>query len=171
MGYTGVGLNQARAHVHLELNLMVTHQFRRMARRDVLKTSRTTTDFITASISPASISRGFTWLCAKDPALTIPEFIRREKTSYKVHIPEIRLLRVAEKLSLDGRVSGRIGNRILGSLIHALLVPIKIEPSEKHVVHPELTYIEKTKIDPLLLTQRHVTGQGKKPASPSPAGA
>src|SRR5881275_2723398 len=27
MGYTGVGLNQARAHLHLELNLMLSHQF------------------------------------------------------------------------------------------------------------------------------------------------
>src|SRR5437588_13020537 len=27
MGYTGVGLNQALAHVHLELNLMLSHQF------------------------------------------------------------------------------------------------------------------------------------------------
>src|SRR5213075_2882672 len=27
MGYTGVGLNPARAHVHLELNLMLSHQF------------------------------------------------------------------------------------------------------------------------------------------------
>src|SRR5436853_4545534 len=27
MGYTGVGLNQARAHLHLELNLMLSHRF------------------------------------------------------------------------------------------------------------------------------------------------
>src|SRR5512132_895703 len=27
MGYTGAGLNQARAHLHLELNLMLSHRF------------------------------------------------------------------------------------------------------------------------------------------------
>src|SRR5260370_17705138 len=27
MGYTGVGLNQKRAHLHLELNLMLSHRF------------------------------------------------------------------------------------------------------------------------------------------------
>src|SRR5437016_10936695 len=26
-GYTGAGLNQARAHVHLELNFMLSHRF------------------------------------------------------------------------------------------------------------------------------------------------
>src|SRR5205823_178397 len=78
MGYTGVGLNQARAHVHLELNLMLSHQFEAW-HNAFFKNDPNQTASTTGSISPVSILRG----CILPPTRTLrlryPSFFRARK--------------------------------------------------------------------------------------------
>jgi murein DD-endopeptidase MepM/ murein hydrolase activator NlpD len=64
MGYTGVGIDRERAHVHLELNLMLATASKR-GTTPFIETIPTTTVSTTGSTSPASTSPAFISLCAK----------------------------------------------------------------------------------------------------------
>jgi len=161
MGYTGVGLNQARAHVHLELNLLVSHQFDGWHSANFKNEPNRHGLYNGLNLDGLDIARLFLAL-RKNPSLTIPQFIAGEKASYKIVFPRSAYFELPKMY--PWMVVSRAGPETESWEVSFTRswFPIKIEPSEKHVLHPELTYIEKSKVDPLLLSQRHIDGQGKK---------
>src|SRR5438445_10705874 len=87
MGYTGVGLNQARAHVHLELNLMLSHQFE--AWHNAFFKNDPNHNGIYNGINLAGLDIARLYLALhKNPSLTIPEFLNDEEIFYKVTLPK-----------------------------------------------------------------------------------
>ena len=106
MGHTGEGLNQPRAHLHLELNLMLSRNFESWHDK-FFKSDPNRTDFTTGSIWPAlDIARLYLAL-QKRPELTIPEFLAGEETLYRVLLPASRHFDLAQVVSLDGRSKKR----------------------------------------------------------------
>src|SRR6185436_12426594 len=87
MGYTGEGLNQARAHLHLELNLMLTRNFENWYAENLKKEPNRNGIYNGINLAGMDIARLFLAL-KKNPALTIPEFLAGEETFYKVMLPE-----------------------------------------------------------------------------------
>jgi murein DD-endopeptidase MepM/ murein hydrolase activator NlpD len=161
MGYTGTGLNQARAHVHLELNFMVSHQFEGWHNAMFKDEPNHHGLYNGLNLDGLDIARLYLAL-RKNPSLTIPQFMADEKTFYKVVFPRSAYFELPKMY--PWMVVSRAGPETESwevSFTRSWL-PIKIEPSEKHVVHPELSYIEKSTIDSSLLSQRHIAGQGKK---------
>ena len=74
MGYTGVGLNQERAHLHLELNLMLSHRFE--AWHDTFFKNDPNHNGIYNGINLAGLDIARLYLALhKNPSLTIPEFL------------------------------------------------------------------------------------------------
>lgn len=161
MGYTGAGLNQARAHVHLELNLMVSHQFEGWHNATFKNEPNHNGLYNGLNLDGLDIARLYLAL-RKNPSLTIPEFIAGEKTSYKVVFPRSAYFELPKMY--PWMVAPRAGPETESWEVSFTRsgLPIKIEPGKKHVAHSELTYIEKSKIDPSLFTIRHIAGQGKK---------
>src|SRR5437868_14502229 len=87
MGYTGVGLNQARAHVHLELNLMLSHRFE--AWHDAFFKDDPNHNGIYNGINLAGLDIARLYLALRrNPSLTIPQFLQGEETFYKVSLPK-----------------------------------------------------------------------------------
>src|SRR5947207_2535041 len=83
MGYTGVGLNQARAHVHLELNLMLSHQFE--AWHNAFFKNDTNHNGIYNGINLAGLDIARLYLAAhKNHSLTISQLLQDEETYNKV---------------------------------------------------------------------------------------
>src|SRR5256886_2992763 len=79
MGYTGVGLNQARAHVHLELNLMLSHQFE--AWHNAFFKNDPNHNGIYNGINLAGLDIARLYLAThKNPSLTISQFLDRKST-------------------------------------------------------------------------------------------
>src|SRR5438105_7945130 len=160
MGYTGVGLNQARAHLHLELNLMLSHRFE--AWHDTFFKNDPNHNGIYNGINLAGLDIARLYLALhKNPSLTIPEFLNDEETFYKVTLPKsshFELPRLYPWMMADGSLSviswwevslGRAG------------MPQTIEPSAKHVTQPELSYVKKSSIDYSYLTRDEISGRGE----------
>ena len=101
MGYTGVGINRERAHLHLELDLMFSHQFE--AWHDAFFRNDPNHNGIYNGLNLAGldIARLYLALRTRIPSLTIPEFLSGEETFYKVTLPQVAPVRVAKTLSLD----------------------------------------------------------------------
>ena len=93
MGYTGVGINRERAHLHLELDLMFSHQFE--AWHDAFFRNDPNHNGIYNGLNLAGLDIARLYLALhKNPSLTIPEFLSVEETSYKVTLPKGRRRRV-----------------------------------------------------------------------------
>jgi hypothetical protein len=160
MGYTGVGLNQARAHLHLELNLMLSHRFE--AWHDTFFKNDPNHNGIYNGINLTGLDIARLYLALhKNPSLTIPEFLSDEETFYKVTLPKSSHFEVPRlypwMLAGDSRSeksSWEVSFARSG-------LPLKIEPSAKHVTQPELSYIKTSPIDYSYLTRDEISGRGQ----------
>ena len=74
MGHTGEGIDRERAHLHLELNLLLNADFRQMVRQVFSERSRIDTAITMAKIWTDWISARLYLELNKNPQLTIPEF-------------------------------------------------------------------------------------------------
>jgi murein DD-endopeptidase MepM/ murein hydrolase activator NlpD len=160
MGHTGEGLNQTRAHVHLELNLMLSRQFESW--HDSLFKTDPNHHGLYNGINLMGIDIARLYLALqKRPSLTIQEFLSEEETLYRVLLPDsshFDLRRfypwmVAQKNG-EKPVSWEVSFNRAG-------VPLKIEPSAKHVGGPELSYMKQTGIDSSYLTRGQIAGRGQ----------
>ena len=89
MGHTGEGLDRARAHVHLELNLMLSRNFESWY--DDFIRNEPNHHGIYSGINLAGLDIARLYLALeKRPGLTIPEFLAGEETFYKVTLPASR---------------------------------------------------------------------------------
>ena len=86
MGHTGEGINRERAHVHVELNLLLNDHFEEW--HDTFFRTETNHHGVYNGINLAGLdlARLFTAL-RTDPSLTIPEFLSREEVFFKVMVP------------------------------------------------------------------------------------
>ena len=161
MGHTGEGLNQTRAHLHLELNLMLSRQFESWHDSLFKKDPNHHGLYNGLNLIGIDIARLYLAL-RKRPMLTIPEFLSEEETLYRVLLPDSRhfdLRRfypwmLAQK-NAETPVSWEVSFNREG-------VPLKIEPSAKRVSGPELSYLKKKSgIDPSYLMRGQIGGRGE----------
>src|SRR5213079_995777 len=159
MGYTGVGINRERAHLHLELDLMFSHQFEAWHNAFFRNDPNHNGIYNGLNLAGLDIARLYLAL-HKNPSITIPEFLSSEETFYKVTLPNSHhfelpklypwmLAGVKRKEESSWEVSfARSG------------VPLKIEPSDRHVAQPELGYVKKSSVECSYLTRDIVSGRG-----------
>jgi murein DD-endopeptidase MepM/ murein hydrolase activator NlpD len=158
MGYTGVGINRERAHVHLELNLMLSHQFEAWHDANFKTDPNHNGIYNGINLTGMDIARLYLAL-RKNPSLTIPQFFESEETFYKVTLPPSAHfeLPILYPWMLQGRsdahpVAWEVSFDRSG-------MPLQIHPSNKPVTEPELTYVKKSPVDYKLLTRGAVTGR------------
>ncbi len=160
MGHTGEGLTQARAHLHLELNLMLSRQFESwhdyFSRNDPNHHGL----YNGINLTGLDIARLFLELRQR-PSLTIPEFVSEEETFYRILLPASKHFDLARfypwmvaRKTDEQTASWEISFNRVG-------VPLKIEPSAKHVGGPELSYLKKGGIDASYLTRDQIAGRGE----------
>lgn len=160
MGYTGLGINQERAHVHLELNLMLNRNFEAWHDTSFKNNPNHNGIYNGINLTGMNIAKLFLML-RQNSALTIPEFLAGEETFYKVALPKtshfelpIRYPWMLKRVG-DAKESWEVSFTKTG-------LPIKIEPSDKKVKQPELTYIKKSGVDCKYLTHDIVAGRGDR---------
>ena len=162
MGYTGQGLNQARAHLHLELNFMLSHQFESWHDTFYKKDPNRHGIYNGLNLTGLDIARFYLALRRK-PSLTIPEFIaEEEETFYKVILPKSPHFELP-KLYPWMVNSNEIVDLASWEVSFARSgVPLKIEANSRPVTQPELSYVKKSPIDYSYLTQERIAGRGEK---------
>src|SRR6266550_2099179 len=159
MGYTGAGLNRERAHLHVELNLMLSHRFDAWYSAFFKNDPNHNGIYNGINLAGLDIARFYLAL-RKNPSLTIPEFLSTEETFYKVTLPKSRYFELPKlypwmlaAVTRNDKSSWEISFARFG-------LPLKIEPSDKHVTQPELSYVKKSSIDYSHLTRDVISGNG-----------
>src|SRR5256886_2156490 len=159
MGYTGAGLNQARAHLHLELNVMLSHRFEAWYNAFFKNDPNHNGIYNGMNLAGLDIARFYLAL-RKNPSLTIPEFLSTEETFYKVTLPKSRYFEL-QKLYPWMLTAATRNDKSSWEISFARSgLPLKIEPSDKHVTQPELSYVKKSSINYSSLTRDIVSGRG-----------
>jgi murein DD-endopeptidase MepM/ murein hydrolase activator NlpD len=157
MGYTGTGINRERAHLHLELCLMYSRQFEAWYNTFFRNDPNRHGLYNGMNLFGIDVARLYLAL-RKNPALTIPEFLAGEETFYKVTLPKARhfdlptlypWMVLAKRTGSSWEVSfARSG------------VPLRIEPTDKRVAQPEVSYVKNSAADSSYLTRDVLSGRG-----------
>lgn len=159
LGHTGEGLNQTRAHLHLELNLMLSRNFE--AWHDNLFQTDPNRNGLYNGMNLMGLDIARLYLALRErPSLSIPQFLSEEETVYRVLLPASRHFELPSSYpwmcapkQAEKAVSWDVSFNRAG-------VPLKIEPSGKQVSGPELSYLKQTGIEASALTRDQVAGRG-----------
>src|SRR6266700_1856053 len=159
MGYTGTGLSKERAHLHLELNLMLSREFESWYNAFFRNDPNHNGIYNGMNLAGLDIARLYLAL-HKNPSLTIPEFLGREETFYKVTVPKARHFELPKLYSWMLATGSRNEKSSWEISFAQSGVPLRIESSDKGVTQPELSYVKKSSVDYSHLTRDIVSGHG-----------
>lgn len=160
MGHTGEGLNQARAHLHLELNLMLSRQFESWYDTYFKKEPNRNGIYNGINLAGLDIARLYLAL-RKNPALTIPEFLSSEETFFKVRFPRSTYFDLPKMYPwMVALPHGADAQSWEVSFTQSGL-PIRIEPAAATVNEPKLIDVKESSIGYRDLTMKHIGGFGK----------
>jgi hypothetical protein len=159
MGHTGEGLNQARAHVHLELNLMLSRHFESWHDTFFKNDPNHHGLYNGLNMAGVDIARLFLAL-QKKPALTIPEFLSEEETLYRVLLPASKNFDLVKFYPWMVRQKAEGHPASWEVSFNRAGVPLKIQAGSKPVSEPELSYLKPSGVDAGILTSDRVSGRG-----------
>jgi murein DD-endopeptidase MepM/ murein hydrolase activator NlpD len=158
MGYTGTGINRERAHLHLELCLLFSRQFE--AWYDTFFRNDPNRHGLYNGMNLAGLDVARLYLALrKNPALTIPEFLAGEETFYKVTLPKARHFDLPTLYPWMS-TTGKRGGSAWEVWFARSGVPLRIEPSDRRVALPEVSYVKNSTAECSYLTRDVVSGRG-----------
>ena len=159
LGHTGSGLDQARAHVHLELNLLLSRNFESWHKEYFKSEPNRHGLYNGINLTGIDIAGLYKALRAR-PSLTIPEFLEKEETFYKVTLPaspDFDLPRrypwLLRKTTDSPAPSWVVSFSRSG-------VPLEVVPAETAVDAPTLSYFKKSGAAYAGLTRGVIGGSG-----------
>jgi murein DD-endopeptidase MepM/ murein hydrolase activator NlpD len=157
MGHTGEGIDRGRAHVHLELNLLLNSRFSEWFpghhAADINRHG------IYNGINLAGIDIGRFYLeLQKNPSLTVATFVQEGEPWYKVLVPISPRMDVTDRYSwlLEGETdvpSCEITFERTG-------LPLKVRGSSEHVTQPTVTWVHSSPFPQHLLTKGIIRNRG-----------
>ena len=161
MGYTGAGLNRERAHVHLELNLLINHNFQGWY-DSFFHPGDPNHHGVYNGINLVGLNIARLYLALREnPSLTIPQFLSDEETSFKIAFPKSRGFDLAK--TYPWMVSGN-GNANSWTVSFARSgLPLKIEPSDRKVKDPQVVYVKPSSLNASYLTDGIATDPTSHP--------
>src|SRR2546421_5215350 len=158
MGYIGTGINRERAHLHLELCLMFSHQFE--AWYNTFFRTDPNRHGLYNGMNLAGLDVAHLYLALrKNPALTISEFLATEETFYKITLPKAQhfdLPTLYPWMLAAGKRSGSSWEVSFASSG----VPLRTEPTDRRVAQPEVSYVKNSAAECSYLTRDIVSGRG-----------
>ena len=155
MGYTGAGITRERAHLHLELNLILTHKFEGWY--DAFHQDDPNHHGIYNGINLVGLDIARLYLALREkPSLTIPQFIGQEEIFYKVAIPKSRHFELPKLY--PWMLSGTTEPRSWIVSFARSGLPLRIEPNERKVKKIEVVYVKPSGLNASYLTNGMATG-------------
>jgi len=158
MGYTGTGINRERAHLHLELCLMYSRQFEAWYGTFFRNDPNRHGLYNGMNLFGIDVARLYLAL-RKKPALTIPEFLAAEETFYKITLPKAQHFDLPTLYPWMLAAGKRNGSSWEVSFAGSG-VPLRIEPTDRRVAQPEVSYVKTSAADSSYLTRDVVSGRG-----------
>jgi murein DD-endopeptidase MepM/ murein hydrolase activator NlpD len=157
MGYTGVGINRERAHLHLELNLILNHTFEGWY--NATHTNDPNHHGIYNGINLTGLNiQNFLVQLHENPSLTIPQFFSHEEVFYKVAFPRSRHFELPKLYPwmVNGNANAKPRSWEVSFARGGL--PLRIEPSDRKVKQLEVIYVKPSSLNASYLTNGVATG-------------
>jgi murein DD-endopeptidase MepM/ murein hydrolase activator NlpD len=160
LGYTGDGIDRERAHVHLELNLMLSRRFESWYDHFIKTDPNRHGIYNGTNLTGIDIA-GLYQALRKRPSLTIAQFLAEEETFYRVTLP------ASPNFELPNRYPWLL-RRAAGPVVPAWEVsfnrsgvPVEVRAAETAVSMPTLSYVKKGGGNYADLTRGVIGGSGE----------
>jgi len=161
LGYTGAGINQRRAHLHLEIALLWHDQFETWHDANFPDPNK---HGLYNGINLMGLDVAQLYLQQrKNPSLTLPQFIRRQEPFFRVRIPASPHFQLPRRYPwlVEGDASGA---RSWLVSFTAPGFPVQIEPSTESVAEPRVEWVAPSKFPYGKVTRRLVEGSRGRPS-------
>lgn len=170
MGFTGVGINRERAHVHLELNFILSDHFQRWFDRHFTSKNHHGI-FNGINLTGLDIAELFK-AHRNNPNISIPQFLASHaEEHYRVLVPKRGDLNFLFRYPWLGRDLNQVKSPTSWEFSFAATgVPLAIRPSNQTPAQPIVTYVKPTSGNHSDHTVGRLSGSGNM-ATLSPAGS
>ena len=160
MGYTGSGIDKTRAHLHLELNLLLQSKFGKW-HDGIFDTPNYHGQYNGLNLIGIDME-GLYLAHAKNPKISVPQFIAGIEPYYKVTVPRKGNIEVMENYpwlaremaSAEGKPSWEISFSSTG-------VPLSVSPSQTPVSAATVTWVKYSATPHSYNTRGTLGGSGK----------
>jgi murein DD-endopeptidase MepM/ murein hydrolase activator NlpD len=157
LGHTGQGIDRERAHLHLELNILINREFDQWSSKYFRGEPNLHGIYNGQNLDGFDLGRFYPEL-AKNPGLTIPQFIREETVWYKALVPASRHMDLLHRYPWlsDGQLEApgwEISFNQAG-------IPIRFKPSDGPVSQPALTWVKNSPYPYSIQTRGYIQGSG-----------
>ena len=159
LGYTGAGINRTRAHLHLEINMVINTGYKRWHDRN-FNSPNYHGLFNGLNLVGIDVA-GLYQAHRADPDITIPQFIARMAPYYKVTVPRTGKLEVLSNYRWLGRnMSRAVDNPSWEITFSSSGVPLEVTPSTMPVESPVISWVKYSPVPHAYNTNRRLTGSG-----------
>jgi len=161
LGYTGVGIDRRRAHLHFEVNLMLSQDFERWHER--VYPTETNRHGLYNGLNLAGMDSGRLLVAAnKTPGLTIPAFLANEEVAFKAVVPATDKFVLAKLYPWMVR-GDAAGVKSWEISFTGSGLPVRLEPRREAVSQPAVVSAAPTKFPLSLVTKGYVEGTSGNP--------
>ena len=159
LGYTGAGIDRRRAHVHLELNLLLNGRFAEW--HDIrYRTANRHGKYNGLNLAGIDIA-GLYLAHRRDPNISIPLFVARMKPYYKVVVPRTGRMEVLRNYPWLGRNMGSEAGKPSWEITFSSSgIPLAIGPSARKVAAPVVSWVKSSSVSHGWNTRNRLTGSG-----------
>ena len=159
LGYTGSGIDRARAHLHLEINMVINTGFKKWHDRNFNSPNY---HGLYNGLNLVGIDvAGLYAAHRRDPNITIPQFISRMAPYYRVIVPKTGKLELLRNYPwLARNMSQARGNPSWEITFSSSGVPLGVSPSRMPVKTPAISWVKPSKAPHAYNTRRRLTGSG-----------
>ncbi len=161
MGHTGTGLDRTRAHLHLELNLMLSPRFESWYDHFIKNDPNRHGIYNGVNLTGIDIAR-FYFAQRKSPGLTVPQFLSGEQTIFKVKLPASGNFDLPRRYPWLLRKAGANPPSWEVSF-NGAGIPLSVEPGDSAVDAPVVSFVRKRSGSYSNYTRGIVTGSGSRP--------
>ena len=159
MGHTGDGINRERAHVHVELNLMLNDHFEQW--HDTFFKDDPNYNGIYNGLNLAGLDLARLFLALRgNSALTLPAFLGKEEVFYKVIVPNSPNFQLPRRYPWMVEIAPNEKPIAWEVSFTRSGLPLRLAPSSKIVSAPELSFVKPSPIDCRNLTRDNIAGRG-----------
>ncbi|MGY8643879.1 MAG: M23 family metallopeptidase [Verrucomicrobiales bacterium] len=158
LGYTGAGINNERAHLHLELALLMNDRFETWYGKHF--TSKNNHGIYSGFNLTGMDVAGLYHAHRANPAITIPEFIATAAPYYKVTVQNRGELALVKRYPWLKKTNGKGPSWEITFEKSGL--PLEVKASSKAVTYPAVTWVKDSPTNHSYHTQKRISGSGAK---------
>jgi len=161
LGYTGAGINKTRAHLHLEINMMLNPKFGEYYSSDAPASPNLHGAYNGQNLVPLDVTR-ILQESRKGTLVSIPSFVASEEPFYSVLLPNKGTPEMVRRYPWLLRGASLEGTPSMEIIFNRWGLPIQVKPGTRAVEAPTIASVRRSNIPYAYLTGGRITGVGEE---------